>query len=305
MAKKRIVISLGGNALGYDPKEQQYNVSIAAEVITDIIQKGYEVVITHGNGPQVGLIHNAFAYAHNDHALPEMPFAESVAMSEGYIGYHLQQKIMSKMKRRGISEDCICVLSEVVVDPSDPAFENPSKPIGTFYTKEEAERISAETGYIFKEDANRGYRRVVPSPKPQDIIEKDIINRLLENNVVVIACGGGGIPVVETPDSYSGISAVIDKDRTSALLAEYLHADIFLILTAVDKVCLNYGQKDVTVEEMEKYLNEGHLKKGSMFEKVDACLDFLKHTENTVALITTLQHSNMALVGMDGTRIRN
>ena len=308
---KRIVISLGGNALGYTPEEQKRNIAIAAEVITDIIQKGYDVVITHGNGPQVGLIHNAFAYAHQDHELPSMPFPESVAMSEGYIGYHLQQAILSKLRYRQIHKECISVLSEVVVDKEDPAFENPSKPIGTFYTKEEAERWSAETGDIYKEDAGRGYRRVVPSPRPIDILEKHTIENLLNHDVAVITCGGGGIPVVNEEHTYKGVPAVIDKDRTSALLAVFLNADYFLIVTAVDKVSINFRKENqqelsqVSVSEMEKYMQEGHFAKGSMYEKVEACVEFLKKCEDSTAVITTLQHANLALIGLEGTQIRN
>ena len=210
--KKRLVIALGGNALGNSNEKQEILVKKTAKKIVDIIEMGYEVVVTHGNGPQVGMISKALEK-------DNIPFPECGAMSQGYIGYQLNQSISNELIKRNINKTCTTVVTEVIVDKSDNAFNNPTKPIGNFYTKEEAEKISKETGYVFKEDAGRGYRRVVPSPSPVKIVEINTIKKLLDSGNIVIACGGGGIPVTKKGDKLVGIPAVIDKDLTSALLA--------------------------------------------------------------------------------------
>ena len=242
--KRKVVIALGGNALGNTPEEQLDLIKKTAKNIVDIIEDGYEVVITHGNGPQVGMINLAMQVAHEEVDTPDMPFAECGAMSQGYIGYHLQQSIQKELLKRNMRRNCITVITQVLVDAKDIAFKNPTKPIGSFYTKEEAEQISKEKGYIFKEDAGRGFRRVIASPEPLKIIEAKVIKDLVSKRNIVIAAGGGGIPIVKTKSGFKGIDAVIDKDKTSAKLAISLDADIFLILTAVDKVCINFGKEN-------------------------------------------------------------
>ena len=239
---KRLVIALGGNALGKTPQEQLELVKTTASTIVDLVEEGYDVVIGHGNGPQVGMVNLAFEYsANNGSGTPLMPFPECGAMTQGYIGYHLQQAVGREMARRGIRRSVASVVTQVVVDKNDPAFEKPTKPVGMFYFKEDAERMAKETGYTFVEDAGRGYRRVVPSPIPKKIVELPVVEQLVSQHNVVITVGGGGIPVVEKGDGdYEGVAAVIDKDRASALLALELKADMLVILTAVDRVSINY-----------------------------------------------------------------
>ena len=260
--KKRIVIALGGNALGNSPEEQLRLVQDTAKAIVDLADD-YDIVVTHGNGPQVGMINMAMEVAHDEVGTPVVGFAECGAMSQGYIGYHLQQSIQEELKARNIDKRCSTVLTQVVVDKDDSAFSNPTKPIGSFYTKEEADRMAQERGYIFKEDAGRGYRRVVASPVPKEIVEIDTIQLLLENNNIVIAGGGGGIPVARYDNKLQGVAAVIDKDKTSAQLAIDIKADIFLILTAVEKVCINYNTENekkldfLTPELAKQYIEDG------------------------------------------------
>ena len=256
----KIVIALGGNALGKDPKEQLSLLEDVAKIIVNLVEEGNKIVLTHGNGPQVGQILLAMDYANkNGGGTPSMPFAECGSMSQGYIGYQLQQSLQNEMKKRNIEKDTATIVTQVLVDSNDSAFNNPTKPIGSFYSKEEADQIVKEKGYTFVEDAGRGYRRVVPSPKPIAIIEKNIIKQLLENDNLVIAVGGGGIPVVNKNGFLNGVDAVIDKDRSAALLAKEVEADMLLILTAVDKVYLNYNQENqlaldkITVDDAEKY----------------------------------------------------
>ena len=230
----RVVIALGGNALGNDPKTQKENACVAARALIPIIKSGYEVVITHGNGPQVGLINLAFTEGNgvNDKVYA-MPFAECGAMSEGYIGYHLQNALVNELKKEGLDYPVCSVVTQVEVDKNDPAFLNPTKPIGSFYSREEAMEISKKMGYTMKEDSGRGYRRVIASPKPVKILEDNSIKCLLENKNIVISVGGGGIPVIKTDNGYMGIDAVIDKDFASSKLASDISADYLLILTAV------------------------------------------------------------------------
>lgn len=308
--KKKIVIALGGNALGNSPREQLELVRKTAKIIVDLKEEGYDIVVTHGNGPQVGMINLAMQVSHEKSSTPEMPFAECGAMSQGYIGYHLQQSIQNELERRGKEKNCITVVTQVLVDINDKAFQNPTKPIGSFYTEEEAHKIANETGYIMKEDAGRGYRRVIASPSPIKIIEKNAIHELLSHDNIVIAAGGGGIPVVEKDGSYYGVDAVIDKDKTSARLALDLNADIFLILTAVEKVCIHYNTENetpldsLTVEDARKYIVDKEFKEGSMLPKVEACLEFVVNSQNGQAVITSLSKAREALLGESGTVIR-
>lgn len=310
MSKKRLVIALGGNALGKTPEEQLELVTKTAESIVDLSEE-YDLAIGHGNGPQVGMINNAFEYAAlNGAGTPAMPFPECGAMSQGYIGYHLQQSVRNELKKRGINKNVATVLTQVLVDEEDEAFKNPTKPIGSFMTKEEADEIAKEKGYTFVEDAGRGYRRVVASPIPKEIVELDVVNSLIENDNIVITVGGGGIPVIDKEDKLEGIPAVIDKDRSSALLAEELKADMLVILTAVDQVMINFGKeneeaiKEMTLEEAEKYIGEEQFAKGSMLPKVEACMEFVENTENGIALITSLEKAAEALKGQTGTIIK-
>lgn len=310
----KIVIALGGNALGKEPQEQLKLLESVAKIIVDLVKNGNEIVLTHGNGPQVGQILLAMDYSHNGEAnTPNMPFPECGSMSQGYIGYQLQQCIQDELERQNIKKDCATLITQVLVDPNDSAFKNPTKPIGMFYSKEEAEKITQEKGYTFVEDSGRGYRRVVPSPKPIDIIEKNVIRKLIDNNTLVIAVGGGGIPVIKTNkiELLEGVPAVIDKDRSAALLATEIGADILLILTAVDKVAINYNtenQKDLdclTVEQAKNYINEGHFAKGSMLPKIEACITFLEESPNKKAIIGSLEKAKDAIVGNSGTIITN
>ena len=242
---KRIVIALGGNALGSTPYEQLALVTETAKPIVDLIEQGNEVVIAHGNGPQVGMINLGMATAAEAGAIKsDMPFPECGAMSQGYIGYHLQNAIGNELAARGLQKDVATVVTQVLVDENDPAFQKPTKPVGAFYDKATAERIAAEKGYTMVEDAGRGYRQVVPSPKPVDVIEKNTVRALINGGCVVITVGGGGIPVVRRDGKLYGTPAVIDKDFASAKLAELVQADALVILTAVDRVCINWGKPD-------------------------------------------------------------
>ena len=307
---KRLVIALGGNALGNTPQEQLELVKKTASTIVDLVEEGYDVVVGHGNGPQVGMVNLAFENSHNKvGGTPDMPFPECGAMTQGYIGYHLQQSIGRELKRRGIARPVATVVTQVEVDKEDPAFQNPTKPIGSFYSKEEADRIVAETGYTFVEDAGRGYRRVVPSPKPVSIVELETVEKLVSEGCIVITVGGGGIPVVKADDWFEGVAAVIDKDRASSKLALDLKADMLVILTAVEKVSINFNKPDqkdldeMSLAEAEQYIAEGHFAKGSMLPKVESCIEYVRNTQNGKALITSLERAKDALQGKTGTVI--
>ena len=308
---KRIVVALGGNALGNTPEEQLELVRHTAKTIVDLAQDGYEVIVGHGNGPQVGMINLAMEFSCTKGGnTPYMPFPECGAMSQGYIGYHLQQAIQQELKARGVDKECAAIVTQVVVDANDPGFAKPTKPAGSFYTKEEADKIAAEKGFTFVEDAGRGYRRVVPSPIPQRIVELKVVEQLVKAGDIVITVGGGGIPVVETEHGLKGVAAVIDKDRSSALLAQSIGADMLIILTAVDRVCINYNKPDqkelptMTLEEAEKYIEEKQFAPGSMLPKVQSCMEFVKNnTHGGTALITSLQKAKVALQGETGTII--
>lgn len=307
---KKIVIALGGNALGNTPYEQLDLVRETAKPIVDLIQEGNEVVIAHGNGPQVGMINLGLATAARTGAIKsDMPFPECGAMSQGYIGYHLQNAIGNELKSRGISKEVATVVTQVVVDESDPAFQNPTKPVGGFYDKEAAAKIEREKGYKMVEDAGRGYRRVVPSPKPIDVVEKNTVKSLIKDGCVVITVGGGGIPVIVKDGLLYGTPAVIDKDYASEKLAELIDADMLIILTAVEKVAVNFGKPDqswlskMTIKEAEMYSQQGQFAPGSMLPKVKACMQFAESKKGRVALITSLDKALQALNGETGTRI--
>ena len=303
---KRIVIALGGNALGNTPYEQLQLVTETAKPIVDLIAQGNEVVIAHGNGPQVGMINLGMSTAAEAKAIKsDMPFPECGAMSQGYIGYHLQNAIGNELASRGMTKEVATVVTQVLVDENDPAFQNPTKPVGAFYDKETAERIAAERGYTMVEDAGRGYRQVVPSPKPIDVIEKNTVNALINEGCVVITVGGGGIPVIRKDGKLYGTPAVIDKDFASAKLAELVKADALVILTAVDRVCINWGKpnqeslSEMTVAEAEKYCEEGHFAPGSMLPKVKAAISFAK--AGGQAIIASLENAGAAVKGESGT----
>lgn len=306
---KKIVIALGGNALGKTPEEQLKLVKNTAKSIVELIKEGHEIVVTHGNGPQVGMINLAMEYSSNNNGTSIMPFAECGAMSQGYIGYHLQQSLKEELEKNNIEKNCLTVVTQVLVDKNDHAFKNPTKPIGSFYTKEEALKISEANNYEFKEDAGRGYRRVVPSPIPLKVLELKVIKELIDHHNVVIACGGGGIPVIQTETGYQGVDAVIDKDMTSARLATEINADILLILTAVDKVSIHFNQEneeklsELTVEDAKRYIEDNEFAKGSMLPKIEACLQFVTETDGK-AIITSLENAKNALQGLTGTVIK-
>ena len=311
MGKKHIVIALGGNALGKNLPEQYLAVQETSKAIADLIEAGNEVIISHGNGPQVGMINNAMAaYSKTEPSHPAItPLSVCVAMSQAYIGYDLQNALKEELLNRGIKKNVATVITQVRVDENDPAFEHPTKPIGQFMTKEEADAAVASSGIQVMEDAGRGYRRVVASPKPAEIIEIDTVKDLLEAGEVVIASGGGGIPVIRRGNHLKGVGAVIDKDFASCLLAQQLNADFLIILTAVEKVALRFGTPeetwldDISVKEAKQYMEEGHFAPGSMLPKVQAAVEFAESGEGRTALITLLQKAKDGVNGATGTRI--
>ena len=311
MGKKRIVIALGGNALGKNLPEQYLAVQETSKAIADLIEAGNEVIISHGNGPQVGMINNAMAaYSKTEPSHPAItPLSVCVAMSQAYIGYDLQNALKEELLNRGIKKNVATVITQVRVDENDPAFEHPTKPIGQFMTKEEADAAVASSGIQIMEDAGRGYRRVVASPKPAEIIEIDTVKDLLDAGEVVIASGGGGIPVIRRGNHLKGVGAVIDKDFASCLLAQQLNADFLIILTAVEKVALRFGTPeetwldDISVKEAKQYMEEGHFAPGSMLPKVQAAVEFAESGEGRTALITLLQKAKDGVNGATGTRI--
>lgn len=310
MSKKRIVIALGGNALGKTLPEQYLAVQETSRAIADLVEEGNEVIISHGNGPQVGMINNAMAaYARMEPSHPAVtPLSVCVAMSQAYIGYDLQNALREELLNRGIRKSVATVITQVRVDENDPAFLNPTKPIGHFMTREEAE-AAQKAGIRTVEDAGRGYRRVVASPKPVEIIEIDTAKDLLHAGEIVIASGGGGIPVIRQGNHLKGVGAVIDKDFASCLLAKQLDADILIVLTAVEKVALYFGTPQETwldhlsVEEARKYAAEGHFAPGSMLPKVEAGIEFAASGKGRTALITLLQKARDGVNGKTGTRI--
>ena len=307
---KRIVIALGGNALGNTPQEQLELVKHTAACIVDMVAEGNNVIVTHGNGPQVGMINNAFAFAsQHDEKTPEMPFPEAGAMSQGYIGYQLSQAVLNELRRRGIMRSTANVVTQTVVYPDDPAFQNPTKPVGAFLTEEEDKAKAAETGYTFKEDAGRGWRQVVASPKPRRIVESDAIQDLFDDGYIVVCTGGGGVPVFERNDTYEGVPAVIDKDRSAAMMAATFKADMLVILTAVEKVAINFNtpeQADIDtmdIAQAQEYIEQGQFAPGSMLPKVEACLEYVEEYPQGKALITSLDKAKDAINGLTGTTI--
>ena len=311
---KRIVVALGGNALGNNLPEQMAAVKQTAKAIADLIEGGNEVIIAHGNGPQVGMIQAAMTELTRSDPVKYIPCPLSVcvAMSQGYIGYDLQNALREELLDRGINKGVATVLTQVEVDPEDPAFKNPTKPIGSFMTKEEADKMVAERGYQVVEDAGRGYRRVVASPKPKSVVELDTIRALVDSAHIVVACGGGGIPVFKTEGHHlKGAAAVIDKDFASEVLAEQLDADYLIILTAVEKAAINFGKPEqkwldtISVAEAEQYCAEGHFAPGSMLPKVQAAMRFAESKPGRRALITLLEKARDGIDGKTGTVVVN
>lgn len=289
----KIVIALGGNALGKNPLEQQKLIRKAVHKLIPLIKEGHDIILTHGNGPQVGVINLAFEDSYENKDIPYMPFPECTAMSQGYIGYHLQKQMREALKESEIEKDIVTVITEVMVDKEDPSFETPTKPVGPFYTKEMAEKMMHTTGELYIEDAGRGYRKVVASPKPLEIIELNIIRKLVEDGNIVIACGGGGIPIYKNGEE--SVSAVVDKDLASSLLAQKLNADIFIILTNIAQAEIFYGTNKaekigkITASEAQNYINEGHFAKGSMLPKIEAATAFTQ-SNGGKSIITDLDH---------------
>lgn len=308
----RIVIALGGNALGNTAEQQQKMIEAAAPSLVGLIKQGHEIIVSHGNGPQVGMIKLAFDTAsETNHNIADFELPECTAMSQGYIGFHLQKGIKKELRREGMPWHVATVITQMEVDQNDPAFRNPTKPIGSFYSKEAAQELMRQNpGTVFREDAGRGWRQMVASPRPKDIVEKDSILNLLDDEFIVIACGGGGIPVVKDENGdYKSVPAVIDKDFASAKLAEMVDADYLFILTAVDRVAINFGKenqeelKKITVQQAEQYAREGHFAPGSMLPKVEAAISFAKSQKGRRAIIASLAKAPLAMKGESGTEI--
>lgn len=307
--KKRIVLALGGNALGNTLHEQMHAVKTTSKAIAGLIAAGHEVVIAHGNGPQVGMINLAMEAAGKTEAkTPYIPMSVCVAMSQGYIGYDLQNALREELVDRGLNVPVASIITQTLVDESDPAFQNPNKPIGSFYSEAEAKEMM-ERGYTMMEDAGRGWRRVVASPRPVDIIEKETVKALLGAGQVVIAAGGGGIPVMLRGNHLKGASAVVDKDFASCVLAQIIDADYLIILTAVEKVAVNYNKPDekwldtLTLAECEKYIAQGQFAPGSMLPKVQAAMEFAASKPGRKSLITLLEKAEEGIAGSTGTTI--
>lgn len=308
--KTRVVIALGGNALGNNAEEQIALVRQSAPTLLSLKDQGCDIAILHGNGPQVGMIQKAFATASDLGKVPAMPLPECGAMSQGYIGYHLQQALQVQAAKSGKNYKVASVVTQIAVDPEDDAFKNPTKPIGAFMTKEQAEAEKEEDpSMTFVEDSGRGYRRVVASPQPKEILELASINELMDAGYVVISCGGGGIPVIAADGDINGVPAVIDKDLAGELLAEDTDADIFLILTAVDKVAINFGKEneewldDLTIERATQLADDGQFGKGSMEPKVRAAIKFAASKPGRKCIIGSLEKADAAIKGESGTCI--
>lgn len=306
----RIVIALGGNALGDTPQEQKILTESVAESIVDLVEMGHTVVVAHGNGPQVGMIQKGLEYASENNVIKaSMPLPECGAMSQGYIGYQLQNSIDNELVKRGLGGRAVSIVTQVVVDADDKAFHHPTKPIGSYYSKEQAEKLMSELGISMVEDSGRGYRQVVASPKPNDVVEKNIIKSVAETGNVVIAVGGGGIPVVLKDGVLCGVPAVIDKDLAAEKLAECLNADVLIILTAVERVAVNYGKPDqrwissMTVSEAAEYIGQNQFAPGSMLPKVQASMAFARR--GGTAVIAALEKAKDAIEGNSGTKIVN
>lgn len=300
----RYVISLGGNALGKNPQEQKDLLKLVATPIVELIKEGHEVVIAHGNGPQVGMINLAFS---ESNSTPNMPFPECGAMSQGYIGFHMQNAIGNELTLQHIDKSIASLVTQVIVDENDEAFDNPRKPIGSFYTLEESKVLETTMGYTMVEDSGRGYRRVVPSPMPIDVKEKEMVNTLLDNGHIVITVGGGGIPVIDTNGELTGVAAVIDKDNASEKLAELINADYLVILTAVDNVYINFGKdnqeklENIKTTRLQELIEEGHFAPGSMLPKIKATMKFAN--KGKTSIIASLNNAKEAFKGQAGTII--
>lgn len=309
---KRVVVALGGNALGNNLTEQMTAVKQTSKAIADLIEAGYEVILSHGNGPQVGMIQLAMEeFSFNNPQYPVVPLSVCVAMSQSYIGYDLENALQEELRQRNISKAVTTIVTQVVVDENDPAFKKPTKPIGRFMTKEEAEQLVKEKNIQVMEDAGRGYRQVVASPKPKNIVELLTIQTLVDAGQTVIAGGGGGIPVIQEGNRLKGVNAVIDKDFCSERLAEQVDADLLVILTAVEKVCINFGKENqealgnVSTEKMKQYAQEGQFATGSMLPKVEAAIKFAESKPGRKTLITLLEKAKEGLSGKTGTLIEN
>lgn len=300
----KIMVALGGNALGNTPKEQFELVENTAKSIVDLIEEGNEVIVSHGNGPQIGMINLAFEHM-------DMPFPECGAMSQGYIGYHLQNRIGHELSKRRIEKNVATIITQTLVDEGDKAFDNPTKPIGKFYSEDEARQLEVEKGFIMGEDSNRGYRRMVPSPRPTGIVELPMIKDLVNLGYVVIASGGGGIPTITSDKGYVGVPAVIDKDLASSKLADLLDCDKLIIFTAVERVAINFGKENqedlssMTIADCERYISEGQFAKGSMLPKVQAAMEFVNSKAGRVSVIASLEKSKETIKGQSGTEIHN
>ncbi|MGH2168566.1 carbamate kinase [Enterococcus faecalis] len=309
---KRVVVALGGNALGNNLTEQMTAVKQTSKAIADLIEAGYEVILSHGNGPQVGMIQLAMEeFSFNNPQYPVVPLSMCVAMSQSYIGYDLENALQEELRQRNISKAVTTIVTQVVVAENDPAFKKPTKPIGRFMTKEEAEQLVKEKNIQVMEDAGRGYRQVVASPKPKNIVELLTIQTLVDAGQTVIAGGGGGIPVIQEGNRLKGVNAVIDKDFCSERLAEQVDADLLVILTAVEKVCINFGKENqealgnVSTEKMKQYAQEGQFAPGSMLPKVEAAIKFAESKPGRKTLITLLEKAKEGLSGKTGTLIEN
>lgn len=308
----KIMIALGGNALGNSPAEQKRLSRHAAKAIADLIEQGHQVVLAHGNGPQVGMIESALQLAQQvNRQLPNVPLNDCVAMSQAYIGYHLQNTLREELLERGIHRQVVTVVTQVVVREQDPAFLNPSKPIGSFFSREEAEEKARTENLVFVEDSGRGYRQVVASPQPVRIVEAEAVRQLVAQGHVVITVGGGGIPVFEQGNALVPAQAVIDKDAASAQLAEELDLDYLFILTAVEKVAIHYGKpeqvalSEVTLEEARAWIAEGQFAPGSMLPKVESAIRFVESKPSRRAIITSLEKAGEAIRGENGTLFCN
>lgn len=307
----RIVVALGGNALGNTPDEQKHNIQGAVSSLVQLIKDGHEIILTHGNGPQVGMIQLAFEKSSKvDGKIPMMDLPECTAMSQGYIGFHLQNELIGELKNQGLPANVVTVITQVIVKKEDPSFKNPTKPIGVYYDEETAKVLMrTHPDEVYANDAGRGYRKMVASPKPVGIVEISIIDQLIKQGNIVIACGGGGIPVIQEGTKYKSVPAVIDKDLASAKLAEMVDADYLLILTDVDRVAINWGKSNqknlskLTIKEAVTYCEDGHFAPGSMLPKVQAAVQFVKSGKRRKAIITSLENSLAALNGKAGTLI--
>ena len=309
---KRVVVALGGNALGNNLTEQMTAVKQTSKAIADLIEAGYDVILSHGNGPQVGMIQLAMEeFSFNNPQYPVVPLSMCVAMSQSYIGYDLENALQEELRQRNISKAVTTIVTQVVVDENDPAFKKPTKPIGRFMTKEEAEQLVKEKNIQVMEDAGRGYRQVVASPKPKNIVELLTIQTLVDAVQTVIAGGGGCIPVIQEGNRLKGVNAVIDKDFCSERLAEQVDADLLVILTAVEKVCINFGKENqealgnISTEKMKQYAQEGQFAPGSMLPKVEAAIKFAESKPGRKTLITLLEKAKEGLSGKTGTLIEN